>query len=220
VVIRLLKEASGEPKKRVAAFYADKVALFPQGSERAHYLVVKSHVPSEPLLFVTRLTRGQIFLTIREPRDCVVSLMQRFRFSFDAALKDVAEEGARIVEFSRARDVIVLRYEERFHEDPATIARIAAVLGIRAPKTLRQKIFASLTPQSVKRTIRDLNARGTFGAAPKPEHFDPATHWHPGHVGDGRMAKYAEFLSAAQQTEVVARTRDYCRRFGYLPRKR
>jgi hypothetical protein len=220
VVIRLLKESSRGSKRQVAAFYADRVALFPKGSERARYLVVKSHVPSEPLLFVTRLTRGSIFLTIREPRDSVVSLMQRFHFPFDAALKDVAEEAARIVEFSRARDVVLFRYEERFHEDPQTIAGVADLLGVRVSKAVRQKFFTSLTPQSVRRTIGALKARGTFGAAPRPEHFDPATHWHPGHVGDGRIAKYAEFLSAAQQAEVIARTRDYCKRFGYLPRKR
>jgi len=213
VVIRLLKETRGG---KTTAFYADKVALFPRGSEQAQFLVVKSHVPSEPLLFVTRLTRGRIFLTIREPRDSVVSLMQRFRYSFEAALKDVAEEAARIVEFSRARDVVLLRYEDRFHEDRKTIAEVAALIGVRAPKALQQKIFKALTPDAVKRKIRNLKTQGVFGAAPKPEDFDPATHWHPGHVGDGRMGKYAEFLSAAQQEDVIAQTRDYCKRFGYL----
>jgi hypothetical protein len=220
VVIRLLKEASPGSKRAVAAFYADKVALFPKGSEKARHLVVKSHLPSDPLLFVTRLTRGPIFLTVREPRDSVVSLMQRFRFSFDAALKDVSEEATRIVEFSRARDVVLFRYEQEFHKDPKTVADVAALLGVRAPKAVRQKIFASLTPRSVRRAIAGLQARRAFGASPKPEDFDPATHWHPGHVGDGRIAKYAEFLSAGQQAEVIARTRAYCKRFGYLPRKR
>jgi len=213
VVIRLLKEAF---RGKTTAFYADRVALFPKGSEQAQFLVVKSHVPSEPLLFVTRLTRGRIFLTIREPRDSVVSLMQRFSFPFEAALKDVAEEAARIVEFSRARDVILLRYEDGFHEDPKTIAKVAKLIGVQAPKATQQKIFKALTPDAVKRKIRNLKTQGVFGGAPKPEDFDPATHWHPGHVGDGRMGKYAEFLSAAQQKEVLARTRDYCKRFGYL----
>jgi len=213
VVIRLLKETRSG---KTAAFYADEVALFPKGTELAHFLVVKSHVPSEPLLFVTRLTRGQIFLTVREPRDSVVSLMQRFSFPFEAALKDVAEEAARIVDFSRAQDVILLHYEDRFHEEQKTIAMVAALIGVRAPKALQQKIFKALTPDAVKRKIRNLKTQGVFGAAPKPEYFDPATHWHPGHVGDGRMGKYAEFLSAAQQDEVIAQTRDYCKRFGYL----
>jgi len=213
VVIRLLKETRGG---KIATFYGDKVADFPRGSEQAQFLVVKSHVPSEPLLFVTRLTRGQIFLTIREPRDAVVSLMQRFSFPFGAALKDVVEEAARIVEFSRARDVVLLRYEDRFHEDQKTIAEVAALICARAPKALQQKIFKALTPNAVKRKIRNLKTQGVFGAAPKPEDFDPATHWHPGHVGDGRMGKYAEFLTAEQQEEVIAQTRDYCKRFGYL----
>ncbi len=219
VVNRLLKEAGGADSA-VAGFYADKVAHFPKGTEQARYLVVKSHVPSEPLLFVTRLTRGPIFLTIREPRDSVVSLMQRFHYTFDAALKDVAEEAERIVEFSRARDVIVFRYEDCFYEDQQTIAEVAALIGVRVPKAARRRIYAALTPDAVKRKIRTLKARGRFGVAPKPEHFDPATHWHPGHVGDGRMGKYAEFLSTQQQAEVMARTRDYCKRFGYLPARK
>jgi hypothetical protein len=213
VVIRLLKETRGG---KIAAFYADKMADFPRESEQAQFLVLKSHVPSEPLLFVTRLTRGPIFLTIREPRDSVVSLMQRFNHSFEAALKDVEEEAARIVEFSGARDVILLRYEDRFHEDEKTIAAVATLIGARVPKAAQQKIFKALTPDAVKRKIRNLKAQGAFGAAPTPDHFDPATHWHPGHVGDGRMGKYAEFLTAAQQEEILTRTRDYCKRFGYL----
>ena len=213
VVIRLLKETRSG---KIAAFYADKVALFPKKSEQAQFLVVKCHVPSEPLLFATRLTRGRIFLTIREPRDSVVSLMQRFRYPFEAALKDVAEEAARIVEISRARDVVLLRYEDGFPEDPKTIAEVAQLIGARAPKAVQQKIFTALTPDAVKRKIRNLKTQGVFGAAPKPENFDPATHWHPGHVGDGRTGKYAEYLSAAQQEEVLARTRGYCKRFGYL----
>jgi hypothetical protein len=218
--IGLLKEATGGSRKAVASFYADRVALFPPESEQARYLVVKSHVPSEPLLFVTRLTRGPIFLTIREPRDSVVSLMQRFRFTFPAALKDITEEAARIVEFSNARDVILFRYEDRFHEDSATVSELAGLLDVRVPKAARNRIYAALTPDAVKRKIRTLHTRGTFGAAPKPEDFDPATHWHPGHVGDGRTGKYAEFLTAQQQAQVLACTRNYCKRFGYLPARK
>jgi hypothetical protein len=116
--------------------------------------------------------------------------------------------------------VILFRYENCFYEDQQTIADVADLIGVRVPKGARQRIYSALTPDAVKRKIRTLKARGTFGASPKPEHFDPATHWHPGHVGDGRMGKYADFLSAGQQAEVIARTRDYCKRFGYLPRKR
>jgi hypothetical protein len=136
-------------------------------------MVVKSHVPSEPLLLVTRLTRGPIFLTIREPRDSVVSLMQRFRFTFEAALKDVAEEAARIVEFSQAPDVILFRYEDCFYEDQQTIADVADLIGVRVPKRARQHIYSALTPDAVKRKIRTLKARGTFGASPRPE----ASRW-------------------------------------------
>ena len=221
VVIRVLKESSRgrgtskAPSKGVMAFYADGLGAFPADSERARYLVVKCHEPSAALLYLTRLTRGRLLVTVREPRDAIVSLIQRFRNSFDAALKDVTREAASIVELSRTHETLTLRYEDRFYDRSETIGAIAAHLGVRLSAAARQRIHRSLTRDAVRKRIAALQDRGMFGA--DPDEFDPRTHWHPGHVGDGRIGKFS-VLSPVQQRRIASATRAFCCRFRYRPK--
>jgi hypothetical protein len=67
----------------------------------------------------------------------------------------------------------------------------------------------------VKRKIDSLAKKGVFGAKAHPDRFDARTHWHPGHVGDRRIGKYAEILSPEMQQQVLCVTTDYCAKFGY-----
>jgi hypothetical protein len=60
-----------------------------------------------------------------------------------------------------------------------------------------------------------LERRGAFGRKPDPDRFDPATHWHPGHVGDATTGKHAQILSAAQERAILAALREYSAVFGY-----
>ena len=214
VAIRILKEA-GPGKGAVRAFFADNSAMIPPGVEKARVLVIKSHEPSKAILFLTRFARGKALVTVREPRDSVASLMQRFGHSFESALKDVREGGKHVMAVARERRALVLRYEDGFPDKERTVDEVAAFLGVKISASLRKRIFRSLTREAVQKKIRTLHA-----GEKDPNAFDPTTQWHPGHVGDGRKGKYAEFLSAAQQAEVITRTRDYCKRFGYLPARK
>jgi len=214
VVIRILKEA----KVPVAAFYADNFRMIPEGAEKAAHLVVKSHEPSEALLFLARFARGKVFVTVREPRDSAASLMQRFHHSFESALKDITREAEHIVALMRSHKVVLLRYEDGFHTKEKTIDRIAATLGVKLGAAARRRIFRALDADQVKKKIAALKDKGTFGD--NPDEFDPKTHWHPGHVGDGRIGKYQSVLSKAEQKQIADATKAYRREFGYLPRKR
>ncbi len=211
VAIRILKETGVKP----AAFYADNLVMFPEGAGRASHLVIKTHEPSKALLLVAELGRGPVFLTIRDPRDAIASLMLRFGHSFEGALKDVAGEAARMVELSRLIAMPTLRYEDAFFDKQATVGRIAARIGVRLSATAAKRIHTALSRECVARDIAALTAKGRFGADAHPDNFDPATHWHPGHVGDARVGKFESVLTRAQQGEVAAATRDYCRLFGY-----
>jgi hypothetical protein len=211
VVIRILKEAGAKP----AAFYADNLTMFPEGAAKASHLVIKTHEPSKALLLMAELGRGPVFLTIRDPRDAVASLMLRFGHSFEGALKDVAGEAARVVELSRALEMPTFRYEDGFFDKQATVARIAALLGVKLSKAAALRIHRALLRENVARDIEKLKARGRFGADANPDNFDPATHWHPGHVGDGRIGKFESVLTREQRLQVARRTREYSHRYGY-----
>lgn len=216
VVIRILKET--EPKSAVAAFYADNFRMIPKGVEKARHLVVKTHEPSEALLFLTRFARGKMFVTVREPRDAAASLIQRFGHSFDSALKDIRTEAEHILALMRTHETMLLRYEDGFYRKEETVGRIAAHLGLKLSAAARKRIHHALDAGRVKKKIASLQDKGTFGT--NPDEFDPKTHWHPGHVGDGRVGKYASVLTKPQQKKIADATASYRRKFGYLPRKR
>ena len=213
VVIQLLR---AKMRGGTKAFYADNLAMFPPDTERARILVIKAHEPSKAIVYLMRLTRGCIFLSVREPRDAIASLIQRFGHAFEGALRETARQSVRIAELAHQEDPITYRYENGFYDRSETIGEVAAALGIRTNKAVRERIFRSLTRSAVKKKIDELRKNGKFGVKPNADSFDPATHWHPGHVGDGRVGKHTSVLSKKQQAQVLARTREYCSRFGYL----
>lgn len=217
VVIAILKQ---QYKRGVIAFYADNFAMIPPGTERARFLVIKSHEPSKALVYLTRLTHGVMFVTLREPRDVIASLLQRFGHSFEGALTETERQAVRTVELVEQENVRLFRYESGFTEKSASIDRIAKALGVRLSAAACERIRRTLTRDQIKKKIGDLKKKGKFGARPNADSFDPGTQWHPGHVGDGSIGKYKKTLTQAQQKRVLAATRDYRKRFGYLPARK
>jgi hypothetical protein len=163
---------------------------------------------------LARFVGATVFLTVREPRDAIASLMLRFHHRFDGALAEVGAGSRRMVEL-RTLKPFVLRYERRFFDDEATVASVAARLGIKVSADVRRAIHRSLRRDAVKAKIEGLARKGVFGRKRDPDRFDPATHWHPGHVGDGTSGKYPAVLSPRQERAVLAATRQYCSAFGY-----
>ena len=80
--------------KKLVISSADGIEDFPSEAEAADLLVIKTHIPSQPLLFLTAFTRGTILITVREPRDSIVSLMRRFGHRFDVCLEEVGRSAA------------------------------------------------------------------------------------------------------------------------------
>jgi hypothetical protein len=199
----------------IAAFYADSLDDFPGGAAKASILIVKTHIPAPSLQFLTAFARGRTLLSVREPRDAIASLMLRFHHEFELCLSDVSAGAQRMLELRKAAQPLVFRYEDRFYEDRAVLDSVAAQLDFSVSRAARSCIFRSLQVESVRKTIRTLAARGRFGPKPNPDSFHPKTHWHPGHVGDTRIGKHVEVLSAKQQQAVLMATRDYCLAFNY-----
>jgi hypothetical protein len=99
---------------QVAQFYADRMADFPELVEMPDYLVVKTHTADAPLRLLWRIAGGPLLITVREPRDAVASLMSRFGFPFDIALKNVQDAAACMVDLAAFGASLILRYEDRF----------------------------------------------------------------------------------------------------------
>jgi len=216
VVIQILENAAGRRRggRGVSAFYADRVDSVPRDAGDAAYVVIKTHIPSSGLLFLARYLRAKVVVTVREPRDAIASLSQRFDHSFEGSLDEVSAGAARMVALAGSRSM-TLRYEDRFYQDPRTINEVAAFLGVRLTGRVANRIFQSLTREAVDRRIGLLRRKGVFGKHPDSDSFDPRTHWHPGHIGNGLIGKFRGVLSPAQAAAVLGATAKYRRRFGY-----
>jgi glycosyltransferase involved in cell wall biosynthesis len=196
--------------------HRDSEANLPWDAAGSKLIVARSQNPFESFQSFIARSGNPAVITVRDPRDAVVSFIQRFPNSlattFDQALQAIALSAERLVAFSRLRELPVFRYEDGFVGSVETFDRIAALLGVNPTQAQRETILAGLEPDSVRLTISRLEAAGVIRGEAV---WDKETHWHAKHVGDGKIGKFREFLSPAQQEAVVDRTREYCERFGY-----
>jgi GR25 family glycosyltransferase involved in LPS biosynthesis/glycosyltransferase involved in cell wall biosynthesis len=199
-----------------ASCHRDSEANLPLDGPGSRLLVVKSHNPMADLQSLIANSSEPAVITVRDPRDAVVSMLQRFPnspvTSFEETLNTVAHSAQTLVTLSRLRAMLVFRYEDGFVGSVETFDRIAALLGTTPPQDHREAILAGLTPEAVRRTISDLEAAGAIRGA---DVWDSATQWHANHVGDGKIGKFGSVLSLEQQREVVRQTREFCECFGY-----
>jgi len=200
---------------KIIQFYADKVSDFPPRAASAAHLVIKTHLPDASLHLLSRFSSAQVFLTVREPRDAIASLMERFHHPFESTLAEVAVGSMRIVDLKHAYNPPVFRFEDRFFDRRETVALIAKMLDLPLSRAEADRIFNRHTRTAVRRRISQFASRGVFGDDPDPDRFHPRSHWHPGHIGTGTMGKFAAILAISQQRSVLAATAKYCRAFGY-----
>ncbi len=169
VAIRILKEAH-PGKGAVRAFFADNSAMIPKGAEKAQVLVIKSHEPSTAILFFTRFARGQVLVTVREPRDSVASLMLRFGHSFESALKDVREGGKHVMALARSGGGWCCVTKDGFPDKERTVDEVAAFLGVKISRACATASSARSPREAVQKKIKTLHSGVT-----DPNAFDPTT---------------------------------------------
>lgn len=172
--------------------------------------VIKSHVCGEVLMAAVHIRRMPIILSLRDPRDAIVSLMQRFGSSFESALELVAASGAVLPRASRLLPALVIRYEDGTISNGEALLQIDALLNTNLGAGDLSDIHQKLLPESVKAKILD-----TFGDATDVGVYDPTTMWHPRHVGDGRTGKHKESLSSEQIVETNSRMAVFNKVYGY-----
>ena len=196
--------------------HRDSKANLPWDAPGSPLIVAKSQNPMADLESYIVDSGEPAVITVRDPRDAVVSFMQRFpnslATSFEEALKAIAWSAERLVALSRLRKLPVFRYEDKFIGSVETFDRIAAMLRIIPSATYRAEILAALEPEAVKKKIGRLEAAGSIRGEAI---WDRETHWHANHVGDGKVGKFRDNLSVAQENEILRQTREYCDHFGY-----
>lgn len=213
VARELLAAALGPDK--VLAFFSESVAdvlRMPGLTER--HAVWKLHCGDELWRPFVHLATPRVLVSIRDPRDCVASLMQRFNAGFQPSVRALQHDCALAIHCADA-GYPVFDYNDGFFQQEDTVARIADYLGLDLPAERLQAIHAAFCTDSV----RDHAARlmelpeGRRGGDGVRILMDKHTQIHRNHVLDGRAGRWREVFGAAECDFMAAQFRSFLDRF-------
>jgi hypothetical protein len=207
-------------------------AVAPGGAHRSLFLDFDDGLPSVDDMLVVK-THGSavarqlgqlaagIVITLRDPRDAVVSLMTSNRLPFEIALRMTEVSAMTCLPFVRHPRAVVFRFEDRFFEDPMTVERIAALFPVRLPAGESERIFTALRREAVDAFIAEMAGKPTtqraFNAVTgQLDVFHVATGWHKHHAErKGEVGRWHRELSDAQVWAIEQRLRPWMERVGY-----
>ena len=199
----------------VHAGFADALAEFPEPLISPGSMVIKTHQPDNAMLLFARATSALVVLTVRDPRDAVASMVQRFNQQADDSVPSMVMCAKRLALLAAMTRVLVLRYEDASNRSAETVQRIASFLDLVVAPTSVSAIADSLMPDKVAADIAGMVKRGILGETPDISASDAVTQWHAGHLGDGRTGKWKEVLSERQAEKLIASLRSFCETYGY-----
>jgi hypothetical protein len=212
----------GLPQRKVKVAYTDDrlaecLAEIAAHAEAVDVLVVKSHKADGTLFDFVSATQSQCVLSVRDPRDCMVSLMERFEFSFEDALTALSKSCASLVRF-QALGGPLFRYEDQFFRSAAVISDLHRYLNPHSTVNveLLQRLYSQ---ESVQKFIDNFDLLPPTRVRKEgSDEYDMLQHWHRNHFGDGVSGKWQSRLDAGQQAQAgqVLVTALEC--FGYARR--
>jgi len=181
----------------------------------ATFMLAKSHSPGASVRNLIDRQRLPVIITLRDPRDAVASMMLRWNVGFDLALDRMRRSAAALAQLADCPAALVFHYEDGFTTDERCVDAVAKLLNVSLTAADRAALLAALAPQAIRRQIESWRQAGVLGHGRPDVEYEPETHWHLGHVGDGETGKWRRVLGAIQAARVLLGTRAYCKSFGY-----
>jgi hypothetical protein len=179
--------------------------------------VVKSHGVDAPTEASLSRRAHAIIISIRDPRDCVASLVKYHNSAFWEALQDVEYAAATCAHLANDRRAIFLRYETQFTEKPETIDQIAAVFGQPLSPAQRNLAFQNSRREAIEKLISKLEQCPSAQRAGN-DIYDAERHWHKVHANrTGAIGKWRDTLTPRDVARIELRLAPWMREFGYLP---
>jgi hypothetical protein len=209
-VMTALLETAG-PAKLVVADGFDDVFKAALNRDR---VVVKTHQPAETLAFLISVASLPLVVSVRDPADCVASLVEQFGETIARAHQNVVLSCATTLRLASCLPHMLLRYEDDGERNAQSVRRIADYLDIETTPEQAEAIAARFSIPATRQFIDHLTKAGAFGDPPQYFRADQATQFHFNHIGAGRSRK-----SAVLPKEVIAAieadTASFRRHFGY-----
>lgn len=202
---------------RVHAVYSDTVAKVIEDRQAlGRYVVWKMHFGEPAFEVFAQFADPTMVLTVRDPRDAVLSLVNRFNTQIEPAVHAIGRCCNRMLHCAQFGHPI-LRYEDGFFRDPATVRAIAAHIGTEVGDDATGGIFARYTTEAVRafaERVEALPAERVKGD-PNVDLYDEVTQIHRGHIGDEAAGKWRWQLPREQQEALSGLFAPFLARFGY-----
>ena len=203
--------------EQIGAIFAESVEeMIADRSLAGRHVVWKTHHGGPHWEVFAWLSRAIVVLSVRDPRDASVSLMHRFAVETKPAMLAIGQDCRRAMQCADA-GYPLLRYEDGFFDDPATVGTLARLIGAEASPEAQARVFERYRTEAVRAFADNLAAlpaervSGSVGGS----QFDRVTQIHRTHIGNGSIGKWREYLSPAQQRAATDYFAPFLTRFGY-----
>lgn len=194
---------------------ADLLSKIGDVDPASNALVIKSHCADAGMCDFMTANLARPVLSIRDPRDCIVSKMERFDESFEDALARVRASCDAVLRLWRP-GVPLLRYEDGFFHSPQVLAALQNYLapGQRVDLAALGRAYSQ---EAIMQFIGGLDQidpgrLATYG----DDAVDVVTHWHRNHFGDGLCNKWRTRLTAEQKALANDLLAPALAAFGYV----
>jgi hypothetical protein len=209
--------AAVAPTSRVVARYVDSADGLEFLNGQAGLAIIKTHDVEEAAVRILSGRADSILISIRDPRDCVTSLMIYQRYGLVRALETTERSARACACFAADPRAALLRYETGFIDDPATLDQIAVALGGTLSFADRTRIFADTRREAVEAHIAKLPELPTAVLdTASGDVVDTATQWHTHHANrSGEIGRWRHLLTLADVAIIEERLGDWMAAFGY-----
>lgn len=179
--------------------------------------IVKTHQLDAKAEALMNANATTILLTVRDPRDAVVSLMQHMRHSFFLALATVERSALFCQRYAADPRTQLLAYESGFIDDPRSLDMLAAICGGALTEAARAGLFAGSRRGAIEARIARLEELPTTVADRRSgDVVDLVTQWHRHHAGrSGEIGRWRRLLSPDAVAIVEQRMGAWMAALGY-----
>ncbi|MEJ0017940.1 MAG: hypothetical protein WDN25_15515 [Acetobacteraceae bacterium] len=204
------------PQCTIVGPYVERGAELPDATDPAELIIVKSHATDQAAADALGGRARTIWISIRDPRDCIASLMQYHDLRFDAALGQVVRDARFCMQFIAHPRARLFRYEAGFADRPATIDRIAAGFDGTLAAADRDRIFSETRRPAIEAFIQGLDQLPRALRPTSHDLVDPVTKWHRHHANrTGEVGRWRRTLEPRQAAEIEHRLGDWMNSLGY-----
>ncbi len=184
-------------------------------ASRDRHIIGKTHGWPE-IADMIRAEHAHVIISVRDPRDATLSLMQRFGMGFEASYRAIGRDCFCILQCRGIR-LATLRYEGGFFKIPAAVKQIAQYLDLPATDDALARIFTAYETEAVRlfsAAVTSLPPAQLSGAG--NFWFDRLTQITNAHIGDGCSGKWNAAFDSDQKALLTRFFQPFLTVFGYV----